>query len=545
MPNFQRSVTDGRQFLPKKFSVGQEFLSSVVVFLVALPLCMGIALASGVPPALGLVTGIVGGILVGLISGSPLQVSGPAAGLAVIVWEIVQEHGLEGLSVCLLVAGVIQLAAGIFKFGQVFRAITPSVIYGMLAGIGVLIFASQFHMMVDDSPRSSGILNLISIPEAIYKGVTPSYGDRPHHLAAFIGLLTIGTLLLWNRFRPERLKLFPAPLVAVVAGTAAAAFFRLPVLFIDIPSNLFESEHFFQFSDLQMLQNSPSLWVEAIGIAIVASAETLLSASAVDQMHSGVRTNYDRELVAQGVGNTICGFLGALPMTGVIVRSSANVESGAKTRLSAVFHGIWILVLVLVFPQVLSIIPRASLAAILVYTGYKLVNPKHIKRLTLYGKAPLVVYIITVVGIVATDLLTGVIIGVAISLMKLLYAFTHLETELSVDEQTGRGDLHLSGSATFVRLPKLINILEQVPPNVELHVHLQRLGYIDHAAMEVLAAWEEQRKQSGNTLIVERQELVNRHWLIPPKNPRGAEETAARSTGEQAEPIGSTKEQPR
>lgn len=524
MDSFQGKATvDGRQFLPKQFSLGNELLSSVVVFLVALPLCMGIALASGVPPAMGLITGIVGGIVVGLISGSPLQVSGPAAGLAVIVWEIVQKYGLEGLAAALLLAGLIQIAAGVFKFGQIFRAIAPAVIYGMLAGIGVLIFASQFHMMVDDSPRSSGILNLISIPEAIYKGVTPSYGDRPHHLAAFIGLLTIGSLLLWNRFRPNKLKLIPAALVAVIVGTSAAAFFRLPVLFIALPENLFEAEHFITWADLGQLQNG-ALVLEAIAIAIIASAETLLSAAAVDQMHTGVRTNYDKELVSQGVGNTICGFLGALPMTGVIVRSSANVEAGAKTRLSAVFHGIWMLGLVLAFPHVLSVIPRASLAAILVYTGYKLVNPKYIKRLAFYGKAPLLIYVATLVTIVATDLLTGVVTGIVLSLLKLLWAFSHLEIRTTTDLENKRVDMTLIGSATFIRLPKLIAALDLVPPGVQLHVHLTDLRYIDHACMEILAGWEDQRKAMGNGLVLERSELVDRSWLhVKKKDDHGSE----------------------
>jgi MFS superfamily sulfate permease-like transporter len=504
-------LADGRQFLPKQFSIGNELLASVVVFLVALPLCMGIALASGVPPAMGLITGIVGGVIVGFMAGSPLQVSGPAAGLAVIVWEIVQKFGVEGLAAALFLAGLIQVAAGLFKFGQVFRAITPAVIYGMLAGIGVLIFASQFHMMVDDSPRSNGILNLISIPEAIYKGVTPSYGDRPHHLAAFIGILTICTLVLWNKFRPRKLRLIPAPLVAVLAGTFAAAFFQFPVLFIAIPENLFEAEHLLNFADLERLKDS-SLLVQALAIAIIASAETLLSAAAVDQMHNGVRTNYDRELVAQGIGNTICGFLGALPMTGVIVRSSANVEAGAKTRLSAVFHGVWMLGLVLAFPQLLAIIPRASLAAILVYTGYKLVNPKYIKRLWFYGKMPVVIYFVTLIAIVATDLLTGVIIGIVLSFLNLLWAFTHLDIRTTLSESEKRADMILVGSATFIRLPKLVTALEVVPPGIELHIHLQRLRYIDHACMEVLANWEEQRKGTGNTLVMERAELIDRSW---------------------------------
>jgi len=499
---------DGTQFLPEKYSIGNELLSSIVVFLVALPLCMGIALASGVPPALGLISGVVGGLVVGFLSGSPLQVSGPAAGLAVIVWEIVQKHGIDGLAVALVLAGIIQAAAGAFGFGQVFRAITPAVIYGMLAGIGVLIFASQFHMMVDDVPRSNGIQNLLSIPEAIYKGVS-SDGDQAHHLAAIIGLLTIGSLLLWKRFHPKRLSLLPAPLVAVVVGTSAAALFQFPVLFVEIPHDMLSTIQFFKFSDLNRLGDW-ALVVSALTIAFVASAETLLSAAAVDQMHNGVRTNYDRELIAQGVGNTLCGVFGALPMTGVIVRSSANVQAGAKTRLSAIFHGLWILVVVLLFPELLSIIPRASLAAILVYTGYKLVDWKQIQLLKKYGRFPVVIYAVTLVGIVATDLLTGVIVGVVLSLIKVLWAASHLEIEVKHNVNVGRVEMTLLGSATFLRLPQLSEALEDLPRDAEVHINLNRLRYIDHACIELLSNWENQRKSDGGHLVMERKDLLDR-----------------------------------
>jgi MFS superfamily sulfate permease-like transporter len=503
-----KKKVDGSQFLPQKYSIGNEVLSSIVVFLVALPLCMGIALASGVPPALGLISGVVGGLVVGLIAGSPLQVSGPAAGLAVIVWEIVQKHGIEGLATALVLAGVIQIAAGLFKFGQVFRAITPAVIFGMLAGIGVLIFASQFHMMVDDVPRSSGIENLLSIPEAIYKGVSTD-GDQAHHLAAFIGLLTIASLLLWKRFHPKKLELVPAPLVAVVVGTGAAALFEFPVLFVEIPDNMLETIRVFQFSDLARFQDS-ALIVSALTIAFVASAETLLSAAAVDKMHNGVRTNYDRELVAQGVGNTLCGVLGALPMTGVIVRSSANVLAGAKTRLSAVFHGIWILLVVVAFPELLSIIPRASLAAILVYTGYKLVDLKQIKTLGQYGRFPVVIYFVTLGGIVATDLLKGVIIGVVLSLIKVLWAASHLEIEVKHDVNAKRVEMNLMGAATFLRLPQLAEALEDIPRDAEVHLHLNRLRFIDHACVELLTSWDVQRKSDGGSLVMAREDLLDR-----------------------------------
>jgi MFS superfamily sulfate permease-like transporter len=220
----------------------------------------------------------------------------------------------------------------------------------------------------------------------------------------------------------------------------------------------------------------------------------------------------------------------------VIVRSSANVEAGAQTRLSAVFHGVWLLGLVLAFPQLLAMIPRASLAAILVYTGYKLVNPKYIKRLWLYGKMPVVIYFVTLVAIVATDLLTGVIIGVALSFLNLLWAFTHLDIRTTVNEAARRADMILVGSATFLRLPKLVTALELVPPGMELHIHLQKLRYIDHACMEVLANWEEQRKLTGNTLVMERAELIDRSWQ--PVKAAEIDPAEAISVPQPAEPVG-------
>jgi len=253
-----------------------------------------------------------------------------------------------------------------------------------------------------------------------------------------------------------------------------------------------------------------SLIVSAITIAFVASAETLLSASAVDQMHNGVRTNYDRELLAQGVGNALCGLLGALPMTGVIVRSSANVLAGAKTRLSTIFHGLWILLIVLLFPELLSVIPRATLAAILVYTGFKLVDLNQVRILKHYGRFPLLIYFVTLIGIITTDLLTGVIVGVVLSLSKVLWAASHLEIEIKHDVAAKRVELTLLGSATFLRLPQLAEALDDVPRGTELHVLLHKLRYIDHACIELLANWETQRKEDGGTLVMKRDDLLDR-----------------------------------
>lgn len=485
-----------------------DLLASVVVFLVALPLCMGIAIASGAPPETGIITGIVGGLVVGLLAGCPLQVSGPAAGLTVVVYQLIQEHGLEMLGIIVLGAGLIQIVAGLLRLGQWFRAVSPAVIQGMLAGIGVLIFASQFHVMVDDSPRGNGIENLLSIPEAVWKGLVPLDGSS-HHLAAQIGVLTIGVLALWKMLMPKKLKVIPAPLAAVVLATAVVVAFGLPIKLVDMPGNLLAGLRMPRLEDLALLTNG-ALVGAAFSVAFIASAETLLCATAVDQMQTGPRTRYDKELWAQGVGNTVCGLLGALPMTGVIVRSAANIEAGARTRLSTVLHGAWLLALVALFPQVLRLIPTASLAAILVFTGYKLMNVKALRELGKYGWSEVVIYAATVVMIVATDLLTGVLVGVGLSLLKLLYLFSHLGIRLEADPVRGRTVLYLEGTATFIRLPKLAAVLENVPGNTELHVHIEGLSYIDHACLDLLMNWEKQHEATGGSLVIDWDSLTAR-----------------------------------
>lgn len=492
-----------------------DFLSSVVVFLVALPLCMGISIASGVPPALGLITGIVGGLVVGFISGAPLQVSGPAAGLAVLVWELVRDFGIESLGPILMVAGVLQIIAGQLRLGQWFRAMSPAVIHGMLAGIGVLIFASQFHVMLDDKPKQSGIANLISIPQAIIGGIFPIDGSK-HELAAVIGILTIMTLLVWTKFRPAPLKLVPGALVAVVLATAIAEVFGLPVQRVDIPGSLWDAVRLPSSSTLSMLAQ-PALLASAFAMAFIASAETLLSAAAVDRMQSLHRTNYDKELRAQGVGNLLCGILGALPMTGVIVRSSANVQAGARTRLSTILHGSWLLIFTAALAFVLRAIPTAALGAILVYTGYKLVNLNEIRHLAQYGRFPLTIYAATLIGIVVTDLLTGVLIGVGLSIAKLVYQVSHLD--IKVVRHDGAVDIHLKGAATFFSLPRLASTLDSLPPGAKVRVHIDDLAYIDHSCLDTLAHWKDQHLANGADLEIEWDGLMDRYARIAPTKP--------------------------
>ncbi|RIK70322.1 MAG: hypothetical protein DCC67_20805, partial [Planctomycetota bacterium] len=325
---------------------------------------------------------------------------------------------------------------------------------------------------------------------------------KNHRVAAGLGMLTIAVIMLWQKFSPRRLRLAPAPLLAIIAATALAAAFDLPVLYVEVPESLADEIRWPRWSLLQNVS-----WTEVLGagllIAVVASAETLLCATAVDQLAKGIRTNYDRELAAQGVGNMVCGLLGALPMTGVIVRSSANVQAGAKSRLSSVLHGAWLLLFVVALAELLQMIPTASLAAVLVYTGYKLVNVKQIKKLAQAGWGELAIYFATLITIVVEDLLIGVLVGVALAAAKLLYTFSHLVVSVERDERRDRYVLHLAGAATFVRLPRLASALETIPPSAELHVELDRLTYIDHACLELLTNQAHQHEANGGRVIID------------------------------------------
>jgi MFS superfamily sulfate permease-like transporter len=497
---------------PSSSTLGRDLLASVVVFLVALPLCMGIAIASNMPPSAGLITGIVGGIVVGFLAGSPLQVSGPAAGLAVLVWQLVEKFGIQMIGVIVLFAGLIQFAAGVSKLGQWFRAVSPAVIHGMLAGIGILILVSQFHVMFDGKPIGTGIQNLIGIPGAIADAI--SAGDS-RLTAGILGVATIASIFGWAALAPKSLKAIPAPLVGVAMAMIAAAAFHLDAIkYVDVQDNIFagllSGEAFPTFDNLMRILE-PAVLIGAVSVAFIASAETLLCATAVDAMHSGPRTKYDRELTAQGVGNTICGLFGALPMTGVIVRSGANVEAGAQTRASAILHGVWLLLFVAMIPWTLRYIPMAALAAVLVYTGYKLAYPKIVPTLMKYGKGEVFIYAATIATIVATDLLKGVVLGLALSLLKLLYAFSHLEIKKDEKPSENRVDLHLKGAATLIRLPLLATELEKLKPDTKVHVFIGDLDYIDHACIDLLTNWDKQHRASGGTLEIEWEGLRSRY----------------------------------
>ncbi|RUN75778.1 SulP family inorganic anion transporter [Sphingomonas sp. TF3] len=482
--------------LPTLAVASRDFTASIVVFLVAMPLCMGIAIASGVPPEKGLITGIIGGIVVGALAGSPLQVSGPAAGLAVVVFELVRDKGLSALGPILILAGLIQLIAGILKVGGWFRAISPAVVHGMLAGIGVLIVVGQFHVLFDARPLPSGIQNLLAIPGRLF-GLSATNVSGVEQ-AFMIGLLTIAAMLGWERFRPAALKQVPAALVGVMVGTLTAFSLGLTIDRVDVPQSIVAAVAL-PAPDFLAKWIDPSIIVAALAIAFIASAETLLSAAAVDRMHNGVRTDYNKELRAQGIGNLLCGVAGALPMTGVIVRSSANVQAGATTRLSTMLHGIWILGFVALLPWLLREIPMAALGAILVVTGVRLVSLAHVRHLFhSYGVLPALIWAVTLVVVVAEDLLTGVLVGIALSLLELVPHVRRLGLKVEMPDETEGRCMALAGSATFVTLPKLSDTLDALPMDGPTCLDVSRLTKVDHTCAELMKEWLARRRAAGH-----------------------------------------------
>jgi len=488
-----------------KATLPRDLMASVVVFLVALPLCMGIAIASGLPPAKGVITGIVGGLVVGWLAGAPLQVSGPAAGLTVLVFELVQQYGAAMLGPILLLAGALQLLAGRLKLGCWFRVTAPAVVYGMLAGIGILIVLSQLHVMMDAQPEASGLDNLGAFPAALW-AVLPFSGGNGM-AAASLGLLTIACMWTWDRLRPQRLRLLPGALLGVAAATLVGLWLGLDVRRVEVPDNLADAISWLQPADLLAFAD-PGLLVAALAVAFIASAETLLSAAAVDRMHQGPRADFDRELTAQGVGNMLCGVLGALPMTGVIVRSSANVQAGARTRLSAMLHALWLLAAVVLLAALLEQIPVASLAGVLVYTGLKLIDLDALRQLGRYGRMAMLIHVATALTIVATDLLTGVLLGFALTLAQLAWQASRLKIGVARDGR--RVELRMQGAATFLRVPQLARALQGVPQDAWLHVPMAHLRYIDHACMELLEEWQRANQASGARLIIEARALTRR-----------------------------------
>lgn len=474
--------------------------ASLVVFLIAIPLSLGIAFASGAPVMAGLIAAVIGGVVGGALGGSPLQVSGPAAGLTVIVFGLVQKFGWPATCAITVAAGLMQIVFGALKIARGALAISPSVVHGMLAGIGVTIALAQLHVVLGGKPESRAVENIIELPDQI---------AHLHGGATFLGLLTIGLLMLW-RVLPKAIQKVPGPLAAVTISTLVSVLFRFEVPRVQLPANLF-ADH--------VLPKMPAhdLWGAALGaaftVALIASVESLLSAVAVDKMHGGPRADLDRELIGQGAANTVSGLLGGLPVTGVIVRSSANVHAGAQTRTSAILHGIWVLLFVALLGSLIQQIPLSVLAGLLVYVGVNLVKPSDIRELNHHREAP--AYWATLLGVVGLNLLYGVGIGIALGGVLLLRRLAGLR--VYTDAREDRHHVRIEGAATFLSVPQLSAALSTIPPRTNVDVDL-RVDFMDHAAFEALHNWRAgQEKSGGRVDIDERHES----WYSGTPTPKG------------------------
>ncbi|MGW3956330.1 SulP family inorganic anion transporter [Streptomyces sp. NPDC004752] len=467
----------------------QDFTASLVVFLDALPLCVGVAVASGVPAELGLVTGIVGGIVTGLMRGSSLQVSGPAAGLTVLVFEAVHQFGLPVLGVIVLVSGVLQTAMGALRLGRWFRAISVSVVEGMLAGIGLVLIAGQLYPALATEAPGSGPGKLAGLPGAL----ADALGDTDALASLALGAGTIAVLVLW-KLAPAKIRAVPGPLAAVGLATLAASALGLPVATVEVRGLLgaIQPPPLSAFGELAGV----GVLGTVVAFTLIASAESLFSAAAVDRLHDGPRTEYDKELVAQGVGNTVCGLLGALPMTAVIVRSAANVQAGARTKASRVLHGVWLLLFAALLPQLLGHIPIPALAGILVYSGAKLIPVRALATLWRESRGEALILVVTAVSIVVVSMFEGVLIGLALAIAKTAWDASHVRLEF-VDKGAGPVEARLSGNATFLRLPKILDSLEALPTDRPVRLDLSGLHHLDHACRTALDSWAERHSSSG------------------------------------------------
>lgn len=464
-------------------SLKSDLPASLVVFLVALPLSLGIALASGAPLKAGIIAAVIGGIVVGVIGGAPLQVSGPAAGLTIMIFGFIQKFGFQTTCIITLLAGAIQILSGLLGIGQLTLAISPSVIEAMLAGIGILIALSQTYVLMGSAPKGSALTNLAQLPDA--------FMNRNHHAFA-LGLFSLVILWAWNKYLSKKVKFIPGSLIAVLIGTAVSSLLTLNVPKVSIGDSIFNHISLPQLN----LTEFPSLLLSAMALAFVASAESLLCAVATDKLHTNPRAKLNRELIGQGVGNALSGLLGGLPVTGVIVRSSANVSAGAKTNLSSIFHGVWLFLFVTFGSQYLTYIPLPVLAALLIFTGIKLVKLHEIKKLMAFNEA--FIYFATLSGVVFINLLWGIGIGFGLALAMLLYKMSQFD--LTTFNEGNSVQVVITGSLTFLGVPSLIRQLDTLPPATTLEMIFD-VDHFDHASLEAIRSWKENYEKTGGKVI--------------------------------------------
>lgn len=458
--------------------------ASLVVFLIAIPLSLGIAAASGAPLIAGLVAAVVGGVVAGALGGSPLQVSGPAAGLTVVVADLVGQFGWAATAGITCAAGLLQILLGVTRVGRLALSLSPAVVHGMLAGIGVTIAVQQLHVVLGAKAQSSLIANLAALPAQLV-------AHHPHSVLA--GVLTVAILLTWPRL--PKVTVIPAPLVAVVAVTALAAAFLTDVTRVDLPEQPLKELVLPAVPDGTPIE----IITAVLTVALVASVESLLSAVAVDKLHRGERSNLDRELIGQGASNAVSGALGGMPVTGVIVRSSTNVAAGARSRASAILHGVWIAAFVLAAGAMLELIPMAALAGVLLVTGLRLVQLAHIRTLRKHDE--LLVYVVTAAAVAVLGLADGVLIGLALAIVRVLYRLAR--ATVTTTEEDGLWTIRIRGTLVFLGVASLVRTLRSIPEGARVRVDLD-VHHLDHAAYEAIEDWRRGHIARGGSVELNR-----------------------------------------
>src|SRR5690625_526926 len=456
--------------------------ASLVVFLVALPLSLGIAVASDAPVLAGLISAIVGGIVAGALGGSVVQVSGPAAGLTVIVAGLVGQFGWAVTCAITVAAGIVQVLLGLSRVARAALAISPFVVHAMLAGIGITIALQQAHVLLGGESASSAWDNLLGMPAAV------AHADP---VSVVLGTLVIAIMLGWGRL-PGLAARIPGPLVAIVAVTALSVAAPVEVTRIALDGSLLDAITLPQLPD----GHFGAVVVGVLTVAMIASIESLLSAVAVDRMHTGPRTDFNRELIGQGSANIVAGTLGGLPITGVIVRSATNVGAGARSRASAILHGVWVLLFAVPFCALIEQIPTAALAGLLIVIGARLVRPGDIR--TAWRTGNLTVYLVTLAGVVLINLLAGVLLGLALAITLTGWQVVRAKVATEqIDDTEWR--LRIEGACTFLSLPKLTAALATLPPGTTVTVETSTILF-DHAAQDALDDWQHQHCARGGTV---------------------------------------------
>lgn len=478
----------------------QDLPAALVVFLVALPLCLGIALASGAPLIAGVIAGIVGGIVVGALSGSPLGVSGPAAGLAVIVLHAIHDLGsYEVFLVAAVLAGLMQILLGFLRAGVIGYYFPSSVIKGMLAGIGILIFLKQIPHALGYDKEYEGSMEYAHESGETTLSILLAAFERVSIGPVIITAVALAILILWEtRWVKQHkvLSLLPGPLLAVVggvllalgfSGSASLALASDQIVSIPVAVSFAGLAEFITFPDFANGLSNPAVYKTAAVIAVIASLETLLCTEATDKLDPLKRiTPANRELKAQGVGNVVSAMIGGLPVTQVIVRSSANIQAGGQSKLSAIFHGGFLLIGVLALPVVLNLIPLATLAAILLLVGYKLAKPALFAKMYAEGWGQFLPFVATVVGIVFTDLLIGIGIGVGVSLVGLLIENYNNAYQLERNEQTNTVRITLAEQVTFLNKASILSVLSEIPDGRSVVIDARASKYVHHDVVEII-----------------------------------------------------------